>query len=203
MTSDVMIWIARNPVQQHREMRDVHPNSLRLRNTHRRVARRLRPKRACAHRRARPSPATAQAAAAALAHPRAPFGNPERAQRPDKPRRPLARLHRPARRRAERLCRAERRSASGQTGHQRPPARHPRYAFAFTGNHVLYVQDVGGDENFQVFLVDLATGEEKDAHAERLARRHRGAVAEASERGRSSRSTTATRCTSICCASIS
>ncbi len=35
------------------------------------------------------------------------------------------------------------------------------YAFAFTGNHVLYGQDVGGDENFQVFLVDLATGEEK------------------------------------------
>ena len=35
------------------------------------------------------------------------------------------------------------------------------YAFAFTGNHVLYGQDAGGDENFQVFLVDLATGEEK------------------------------------------
>ena len=35
------------------------------------------------------------------------------------------------------------------------------YAFAFTGNHVLYGQDIGGDENFQVFLVDLATGEEK------------------------------------------
>jgi dipeptidyl aminopeptidase/acylaminoacyl peptidase len=35
------------------------------------------------------------------------------------------------------------------------------YSFAFTGNHVLYAQDVGGDENFQVFLVDLTSGEEK------------------------------------------
>ena len=35
------------------------------------------------------------------------------------------------------------------------------FGFAHTGNHVLYGQDVGGDENFQVFLVDLTTGEEK------------------------------------------
>jgi dipeptidyl aminopeptidase/acylaminoacyl peptidase len=35
------------------------------------------------------------------------------------------------------------------------------YSFAFTGNHVLYGQDVGGDENFQVFAVDLTSGEEK------------------------------------------
>jgi len=35
------------------------------------------------------------------------------------------------------------------------------FAFAYTGNHVLYGQDVGGDENFQVFVVDLTTGAEK------------------------------------------
>jgi dipeptidyl aminopeptidase/acylaminoacyl peptidase len=35
------------------------------------------------------------------------------------------------------------------------------YSFAYTGNHVLYGQDVGGDENFQVFTVDLTSGEEK------------------------------------------
>ncbi|OGT75973.1 MAG: peptidase S9 [Gammaproteobacteria bacterium RIFCSPLOWO2_02_FULL_56_15] len=35
------------------------------------------------------------------------------------------------------------------------------FNFAYTGNHVLYGQDVGGDENFQVFAVDLTTGEEK------------------------------------------
>jgi dipeptidyl aminopeptidase/acylaminoacyl peptidase len=34
------------------------------------------------------------------------------------------------------------------------------FNFAYTGNHVLYGQDVGGDENFQVFAVDLTTGEE-------------------------------------------
>jgi dipeptidyl aminopeptidase/acylaminoacyl peptidase len=35
------------------------------------------------------------------------------------------------------------------------------FRFAYTGNHVLYGQDVGGDENFQVFAVDLTTGEER------------------------------------------
>jgi dipeptidyl aminopeptidase/acylaminoacyl peptidase len=35
------------------------------------------------------------------------------------------------------------------------------FNFAYTGNHVLYGQDVGGDENFQVFAVDLTSGEEK------------------------------------------
>ena len=35
------------------------------------------------------------------------------------------------------------------------------FSFAYTGNHVLYGQDVGGDENFQVFAVDLTTGEER------------------------------------------
>ena len=35
------------------------------------------------------------------------------------------------------------------------------FSFAHTGNHVLYAQDVGGDENFQVFAVDLTSGEQK------------------------------------------
>ncbi|MGQ0799525.1 MAG: S9 family peptidase [Pseudomarimonas sp.] len=35
------------------------------------------------------------------------------------------------------------------------------FSFAFTGNHVLYAQDDGGDENFQVFAVDLTSGENK------------------------------------------
>jgi len=35
------------------------------------------------------------------------------------------------------------------------------YNFPYTGNHVLYVQDVGGDENFQVFAVDLTTNTEQ------------------------------------------
>jgi dipeptidyl aminopeptidase/acylaminoacyl peptidase len=35
------------------------------------------------------------------------------------------------------------------------------FNFAYTGNHVLYGQDVGGDENFQVFVVDLTSGDEK------------------------------------------
>ena len=106
-------------------------------------------------------PATAQAAPPPLLARELLFGNPRTRQRPDEPRRPLARLHRPARRRAERLCRAERRSDEAK------PVTNDRlrgirgYAFAFTGNHLLYVQDVGGDENFHVFLVDLATGEEK------------------------------------------
>ncbi len=36
------------------------------------------------------------------------------------------------------------------------------FNFAYTGNHVLYGQDVGGDENFQVFAVDLTSGAEKE-----------------------------------------
>jgi dipeptidyl aminopeptidase/acylaminoacyl peptidase len=35
------------------------------------------------------------------------------------------------------------------------------FNFAHTGNHLLYGQDVGGDENFQVFAVNLTSGEEK------------------------------------------
>jgi dipeptidyl aminopeptidase/acylaminoacyl peptidase len=34
------------------------------------------------------------------------------------------------------------------------------FGFAYTGNHLLYGQDVGGDENFQVFAVDLSSGAE-------------------------------------------
>src|SRR5438034_4777058 len=31
------------------------------------------------------------------------------------------------------------------------------YFWAYSGNHLLYIQDVGGDENFHVYRVDLAT----------------------------------------------
>jgi len=36
------------------------------------------------------------------------------------------------------------------------------FQFAYTGNHVLYAQDVGGDENFQVFATDLTSGETRE-----------------------------------------
>lgn len=35
------------------------------------------------------------------------------------------------------------------------------FSFAYDGKHVLYAQDQGGDENFQVFAADLATGESR------------------------------------------
>lgn len=36
------------------------------------------------------------------------------------------------------------------------------YFWARTSQHVLYLQDRGGDENWRVYVVDLASGEEKD-----------------------------------------
>jgi hypothetical protein len=36
------------------------------------------------------------------------------------------------------------------------------YHWAFTSQHVLYLQDVGGDEDWHVYSVDLAAGETKD-----------------------------------------
>lgn len=36
------------------------------------------------------------------------------------------------------------------------------YTFAENGKHLLYMQDKGGDENFHVFAVDLATGAARD-----------------------------------------
>ena len=36
------------------------------------------------------------------------------------------------------------------------------FSFAYTNNHVLYAQDVGGDENFQVFAVDLTADTQKE-----------------------------------------
>src|SRR5690606_13893520 len=35
------------------------------------------------------------------------------------------------------------------------------FSFAYTNDHVLYEQDVGGDENYQVFVVDLTTDTEQ------------------------------------------
>ncbi len=36
------------------------------------------------------------------------------------------------------------------------------FSFAYTGNHILYSQDVGGDENFQVFATDLSSGQTRE-----------------------------------------
>ena len=36
------------------------------------------------------------------------------------------------------------------------------YGWAFTSNHILYIQDKGGDENWRLYSVDLNTGETKD-----------------------------------------
>jgi dipeptidyl aminopeptidase/acylaminoacyl peptidase len=36
------------------------------------------------------------------------------------------------------------------------------YFWAYTSGHLLYLQDQGGDENWKVFLVDLANGQSKD-----------------------------------------
>lgn len=37
-----------------------------------------------------------------------------------------------------------------------------QYFWAYTSGHILYLQDVGGDENWKVYSVDLATGATKD-----------------------------------------
>lgn len=37
-----------------------------------------------------------------------------------------------------------------------------RYFWAYTNNHIIYLQDKGGDENWRVYSVNLETGEEKD-----------------------------------------
>lgn len=36
------------------------------------------------------------------------------------------------------------------------------YYWAFTNNHIIYMKDKGGDENFHVYSVNLTTGESKD-----------------------------------------
>ena len=54
------------------------------------------------------------------------------------------------------------------------------FNFAYTGNHVLYGQDVGGDENFQVFAVDLTSGDEKELTPKGSRAGIAAAVAEAS-----------------------
>src|SRR5262249_45727961 len=40
-----------------------------------------------------------------------------------------------------------------------------QYMWAYTNEHVLYLQDEGGDENWHVHCVNLATGEDKDLTA--------------------------------------
>ena len=56
----------------------------------------------------------------------------------------------------------DRRSGGGQAGHPRQEARHSRYFWAYTNNHVLYVQDQDGDENWHVYAVNLADNTTKD-----------------------------------------
>jgi dipeptidyl aminopeptidase/acylaminoacyl peptidase len=36
------------------------------------------------------------------------------------------------------------------------------YAWAYTNEHILYLQDIGGDENWRAYCVDLRSGEEHD-----------------------------------------
>jgi len=37
-----------------------------------------------------------------------------------------------------------------------------QYFWAYTNNHIIYVQDKGGDENWRVYSVDISSGETKD-----------------------------------------
>jgi dipeptidyl aminopeptidase/acylaminoacyl peptidase len=58
------------------------------------------------------------------------------------------------------------------------------YFWAFDSQHVLYLQDRGGDENWRVYAVDLATGAERDltpfdkvqARIEQVSPRHPGEI---------------------------
>ncbi len=45
---------------------------------------------------------------------------------------------------------------------QEKTRRIPAYFWAYDSKHILYVQDIGGDENWHVYAVDLATGTTKD-----------------------------------------
>src|SRR5262245_11038490 len=56
---------------------------------------------------------------------------------------------------------------AGDLGKARPVTNDKKrgiraYFWTFTGNHILYIQDVGGDENFHVYRVDLATDKTDD-----------------------------------------
>ena len=41
------------------------------------------------------------------------------------------------------------------------------YSWAYTGEHILYTQDTGGDENWHVYATDVATHEDHRPHAAR------------------------------------
>ncbi len=91
------------------------------------------------------------------------FGNPERAAVDHQPRRHPPRLAGAGRRRDERLGRAGRRPGGRQGGHQRHEPRHPDLLLGLRQRqHILYLQDRGGDENWRVYAVDLAAGTERD-----------------------------------------
>ena len=52
--------------------------------------------------------------------------------------------------------------ASAKAVTQEKQRRIPAYFWAYDSQHILYVQDVGGDEDWHVHCVDLATGDIKD-----------------------------------------
>ena len=52
------------------------------------------------------------------------------------------------------------------------------YNWAFTSNHILYMQDEGGNENFNVFVVDLSSGETKNLTPKKTARAQIEAVSD-------------------------
>ncbi len=78
------------------------------------------------------------------------------------PRRPVAELARPARGRDERVDRSGERSSTAakrMTSSTDRPI--PQYFWAPDSKSVLYVQDKGGDENFLLYQVDVASGTER------------------------------------------
>ena len=70
---------------------------------------------------------------------------------------------RAGRRRDERLGRRRPTSPTAAKPVTKDTSRGIRqYFWAYTNKHILYLQDKGGDENWHVYSVDLATGETKD-----------------------------------------
>lgn len=45
------------------------------------------------------------------------------------------------------------------------------YFWGEDNRHVFYVQDIGGNENWRLYAVDLETGEIRDSHLMRMCRR--------------------------------
>ena len=96
------------------------------------------------------------------------FGNPERTSPQISPDGGVAGLDRAARRRAEPVGRARSAASPAWTGTAARPVTEDTdrgiraFAWARDGQHVLYVQDVGGDENWRLYDVDPQTLERRD-----------------------------------------